>query len=81
MKTVITYQGKKFTEIDNTNVKLIKARCKCGNELIIPLACAVLRIVKSCNHCHVSYPQHNHCAAITESYKDLIEGETTVSLD
>lgn len=81
MKTVIKFNGKEYIEQDQTQIKLIKARCLCGNTLIIPLACAVLGIVKDCAHCSKDYPAKAHCAALAESYKSLIEGETIVSLD
>ena len=81
MKTVIKFNGRTFIEEDNTKIKLIKARCSCGNKLIIPLACAVLGIVKDCAHCGKDFPAKNHSESIISSYKDLIEGETIVSLD
>lgn len=80
MKTTITYQNKSFIEEDNTKIKLIKARCSCGNKLIIPLACAVLGIVKDCAHCGKDFPAKNHSQSIISSYKGLIEGEELVEL-
>lgn len=81
MKTTITYNGKQFTEENNSAPKLIRTRCKCDNELVIPLGALVLGLVKDCAHCGKDYPLVAHCRTITESYKGLIEGETSVDLD
>lgn len=80
MKTIISYEGKTFEEKDNSNVEMISTNCACGNELYVPLATIVLGLVSDCAHCGKNYPQENHCEAITESYKGLIEGESIVEL-
>lgn len=82
MKTVIKFNGKEYIEANNKYPRMINKSCKCGNPMYIPIAVIVLGIVEDCAHCEApTYPQHNHCAAITESYKGLIEDGGEINLD
>lgn len=81
MKTVITYNGKTFTELNNKNPRMITTFCKCGNRLNVPIAVIVLGIVEDCAHCDKDYPAVAHSAEVTDSYLGLIANEKFVSLD
>ncbi len=81
MKTTITFEGKTYTELNNKMPRMINTKCKCGNSLNVPIGVLVLGIVTDCAHCGKNYPAKQHCAALTESYKDLIEEGGDISLD
>lgn len=81
MKTIITFNGKTYTELNNKLPRMINTKCECGNNLNVPIAVLVLGIVTDCAHCNKDYPAKQHCEALTESYKDLIEEGGLISLD
>lgn len=81
MKTVVTFDGKQYTESNNKAPRMINKSCKCGNSMYIPIAVLVLGIVEDCAHCGKNYPSITHCQALTESYKSLIEEGGLISLD
>ena len=80
MKTKITFDGKTYTEVDNTHPVMTTVSCDCGNKLHIPLGAWVLGVVDSCSHCGKSYPQDTHCSAVTQSWIGLLEDEELVDL-
>jgi hypothetical protein len=81
MKTTITFNGRTFIEKDNTNIQLVRCKCKCSNKLIIPLGVLTLKLIEDCGHCNTDYPQSNHCQMLTNSYTDLISEGGIVCLD
>ena len=77
----VIFNGKSAIEHNINNVIMSNKPCDCGNPMNVPLIARVLGIVTDCAHCGKDYPMEHHCAAVTESYLELIEDGGIVDLD
>lgn len=71
----VIFDGKTYVEQDVNSITMTTQKCSCGNALYIPLGAWVLGIVSDCSHCNKDYPKEQHCAALTQSYKEILSFE------